>query len=221
MAYHILVVDDDKRLRELLSKYLEGEGFVVSTSKDAESARRKIQNDKPDLVVLDVMMPGESGIVLSEKIKETSTLPILMLTAMGETEDRIKGLESGADDYLVKPFEPRELCLRIEKLLERKKQNHKIVRFGDYIFNIENGDLRRGEKIIKLTSASLTLLTIFAEKINKPIMREELSKKLNNISERSVDVQITRLRKQIEEDPKDPVYLQTDRGKGYILRSRN
>ena len=219
MTNHILVVDDDERLRKLLKKYLVGEGFCVSTAENAAKAREFLEKETPDLIVLDVMMPGETGIELTASLRENISTPILLLTAMGEVENRIAGLESGANDYLAKPFEPRELLLRIKNIL--KTTTNKTVEFGNYTFNIEAGDLRKNGEIMNLSSTELTMLTIFANSINKPVTREYLSKKLNNISERSVDVQITRLRKRIEDDPSEPIYLQTARGKGYILRSRS
>lgn len=220
---HILIVDDDKRLRELLEKFLVGEGFKISTAANASEARDIVEKQGDDLalLVVDVMMPGESGFDLTAGLKHVIETPVLMLTAMGEVEDRIKGLESGADDYLCKPFDPRELLLRIENLLKRsKKPGSKKVSFDNYQFNLETGDLSKDGNYIKLTSAELKLLTIFASNINKSVSRETLSAELNGISERSVDVQVTRLRKKIEKDPKNPEFLITSRSHGYMLRMR-
>ncbi len=223
---NILVIDDDTRLRELLAMYLSGEGYSVVTAQHAEEARLKLAESKFDILVMDIMMPGEDGMKLTKSLRETTTIPILMLTAMGEPDDRIKGLESGADDYLTKPFEPRELCLRIENILKRqpdaleKPKADQIVSFGDFRFNLKTGDLYKGSEFVNLTSGELKLLNIFAENIDNPVSREDLSNIFNGISERSVDVQVNRLRKKIEKDPKKPFILQTDRGSGYVLRSR-
>lgn len=218
---NILVIDDDTRLRELLTQYLSGEGYTVTPAKHAEDAREILSDREFDLLVMDVMMPGEDGLKLTKSLRKTTSVPILMLTAMTEPEDRIEGLESGADDYLTKPFEPRELCLRIEKILNRKTVSGSgKVKFGDYEFNLKTGDLQKSGKFINITSNELKLLNIFAENIDKSVSRDRLSQLFNGISERSVDVQVNRLRKKIEEDPKKPFYLQTARGAGYVLRSR-
>ncbi len=221
---HILVVDDDDRLRGLIKKYLEGEGFSVSVAMNSAEATDLLEKRQFDIIVLDVMMPDETGIEFTKRLKiNGNMIPILLLTALGEAENRIEGLESGADDYLTKPFEPRELCLRIENLLKRSgaiipvEKNSKI-NFGDFIFNIENGELTKNGEYIQLTSTELNLLTIFINSANEPIARDELSKQLNGISERSVDVQVTRLRKKIEDNPKEPRFIQSDWGKGYVLR---
>jgi len=220
MKANILVVDDDERLRTLLKKYLEGEGFAVLTAAGADEARKIIAEKKPDIMIVDVMMPEESGIDMVKNFGKEIEIPVLMLTALGEAEDRIKGLENGADDYLTKPFEPRELSLRLKKLLGRHLKTKKSanVKFGNYNFNPENGELSKNGKLIRLTSTELELLTIFSLNANKSVSREKLSSSLNNISERSIDVQVTRLRRKIEDDPKAPLHLQTARGKGYILR---
>lgn len=223
----ILVTDDDQRLRELLGQYLSQNGYTVVMAENAKEAREKLQNDSPfDLMVLDVMMPGETGVELVRSLRESfNSIPVLMLSAMGESEDRILGLEQGADDYLSKPFEPRELILRIESLLKRasapSSSGPRIVKFGPFIFNPKNGDLRKNDEFISLSSSELRLLAVFTDKLDEPISREELSSIFNNISERSVDVQVTRLRKKIEDDPKKPKYLETAWGAGYILRSRS
>lgn len=216
---NILVVDDDTRLRELLTEFLAAEGYLVDAAEDAATARQMLEQKQFDLMVVDVMMPGETGIEFTQSIRQQQTIPVLMLTAMGEAADRIKGLESGADDYLVKPFEPRELLLRIENILRRSKpQAGQGIQFGEFRFNTNTGELKRNDEAIFLTSTEIKLLEIFCQQIGKPITREELSKQLNNISERSVDVQITRLRKKLETDPKQPKYLQSVWGQGYVLR---
>jgi len=217
---HILVIDDDRRLRELLGKFLRNEGYDVETAEDAAAAKEKIKAGNFDILVMDRMMPGQDGVSLSREIRETSAVPILMLTAMGETKDRIDGLESGIDDYLVKPFEPRELVLRIENILRRTSKKTDAVRFGDFVFHMERGDLYKAEEFIALTSTELKMLEIFVRNLDKPVRRDELSKLLNGISERSIDVSVTRLRRKIEDNPKKPYYLQTAWGSGYVLRSR-
>lgn len=216
---NILVVDDDTGLRELLTEFLAAEGYSVDAAEDAATARQKLDEQHYDLLVVDVMMPNETGVEFTTSLRLQQNIPVLMLTAMGEAADRIKGLESGADDYLVKPFEPRELCLRIENILRRNKPiTGQGITFGDFRFNSTSGELVRAGQAIFLTSTEIKLLEIFCNQIGKPITREELSKQLNNISERSVDVQITRLRKKLETDPKQPKYLQSVWGQGYVLR---
>ncbi|MEE9543967.1 MAG: response regulator [Rhodospirillales bacterium] len=217
---HILVVDDDGRLRELLRKYLSENGFFVVTASDAADARGKLKNLAFDLIVLDLMMPGETGLDFTKSLRETSTMPILMLTAMGEPGDRIKGLEKGADDYLAKPFEPRELVLRIHSILRRLPRRPEIpseVRLGRVTFDLARDELRRDGVPVRLTDVEAALLRKLAEKPGSILSRGELS--LNTgAGGRAVDVQVTRLRRKIEPDPKLPRYLQTVRGKGYVLR---
>lgn len=226
---HVLVVDDDRRLRDLLQRYLAENGFRVTTAGDAALARAKLASLAFDLIVLDVMMPGESGLDLTANLRKDSRVPILLLTAMGEAEDRIRGLERGADDYLPKPFEPRELLLRIKTILARvrepapKPTPPKLLRLGDYIFMPARDELRRGAIVVRLTSGEAALLRALAEKPGEPLSREELSRRAGSDSEdagatRAVDVQVTRLRRKIEPDPKEPRYLQTVRGQGYVLR---
>ena len=218
----ILVVDDDKRLRELLAEFLTAEGYAVEAAENASIAREKLAEKQYDLLIVDVMMPGEGGVELTQSIRREKAIPILMLTAMGEVADRIKGLESGADDYLVKPFEPRELLLRIENILRRSKPLEQAETvFGEFQFSAASGELRKGAEAIFLTSTEIKLLEILCEQIGKPISREDLSKRLNGISERSVDVQITRLRKKLEADPRQPKYLQSVWGQGYVLRPKS
>lgn len=222
----VLIVDDDRKIRDLLQKYLETEGLQAQTAENAEIAYSKIKQEKFDALIVDVMMPGENGMNFTTRLKKEMDIPILMLTAKGEVEDRIAGLESGADDYLQKPFEPKELYLRVVKLAERaakakdisQKEDKKIVKFGDFEFNLQNSFLTKtGERIV-LSSSETELLNLFCSNINISIERAELARKFNGISERSVDVQITRLRKKIEIDPKNPLFLQTSRGKGYVFR---
>ena len=218
---HLLVVDDDARLRELLRRYLSDSGFRVTTAADASEARSNLASFAFDLVVLDVMMPGESGLVLTRELRREDQVPVLLLTAMGEPEDRVNGLEQGADDYLSKPFEPRELVLRIRNLLQRRPRADladRDLRFGGYRFDAVRGALYRGGDLVHLTAAEAGLLTILAQKVGQPVSREELSVSLSgNI--RNVDVQMTRLRRKIERDPRFPRYLQTVRGTGYTLRA--
>jgi len=231
---HVLVVDDDRRLRDLLQRYLSENGFRVTTAGDAALARAKLASLAFDLIVLDVMMPGESGLDLTASLRAASMpkhsrVPILLLTAMGEAEDRIRGLERGADDYLPKPFEPRELVLRIKTILARVREPApqptapKLLRLGDYVFMPARDELRRGAIVVRLTTGEAALLRALAEKPGEPVSREELSRRAGNDGEdagatRAVDVQVTRLRRKIEPDPKEPRYLQTVRGQGYVLR---
>ncbi|MBX7145867.1 MAG: response regulator [Alphaproteobacteria bacterium] len=225
---HILVVDDDTRLRELLQKYLFSQGFHVSTAENTVLARQQIENLSFDLIVLDIMMPGEDGLSLARFIRQKSTVPILMLTAMGEAEDRINGLEHGADDYLTKPFDPRELVLRIRTILRRISLNEnsvadiaKVVRIGNMIYETKKRILRNGDNEIRLTKVELDLLDILVNHMGQPVSRELLCQQSSEeaATTRAVDVQITRLRRKIEKDPRYPRYLQTVRGRGYLLQS--
>lgn len=219
-APHILVVDDDDRIRSLLKRYLTENGLRVSTAKDAADARELMGGVDFDLLILDVMMPGMSGFDLTEKIRAASNVPILLLTARGLPEDRIEGLERGADDYLSKPFEPRELLLRIGALLRRSRpiaRDRKILTFGETTFEPGRGELRRGGDLIKLTAGELALLRVLAAKPGEAISRLALAEQTSTPMERSIDVQITRIRKKIEYDPRTPIYLQTARGVGYML----
>jgi two-component system phosphate regulon response regulator OmpR len=224
-APHILVVDDDNRLRELLRKYLAEHGFRVTTAADAQEARQRLQSLDFDLMVLDVMMPGESGLDLTASLRKEKPLPILLLTAMAESANRIAGLERGADDYLTKPFEPRELVLRIHSILRRVNEPPQApavqveeVRFGSHSFNLARGELVSGAKRVKLTEAEIGLLRALAGNPGATLSREDLARLTgpgNNA--RTIDVQVTRLRRKIEPDPKFPRYLQTVRGRGYRL----
>lgn len=221
-AAHILVVDDDARLRDLLAKFLQEHGFLVTAAKDAQDARSRLKGLSFDIIVLDLMMPGESGLEFAADLRGKSDIPILMLTAMGEPEDRVSGLEQGADDYLVKPFEPRELLLRINNILKRSPATDGIpaqVNLGDSIFDIEREELSRDGQRVHLTDIEATLLKVLAERPGVVLSRDELSEFTGTQGGgRAVDVQVTRLRRKIEEDVKLPRYLQTVRGKGYVLR---
>tara|TARA_R110000824_G_scaffold390760_8_gene587758 strand:- start:13180 stop:13896 length:717 start_codon:yes stop_codon:yes gene_type:complete len=217
-AAHILVVDDDRRIRELIRRYLTENGYRITTAENAAEARAKLASISFDLLVVDVMMPGESGLELTSSLRRESAVPILMLTARTETDDRIDGLERGADDYLGKPFEPRELLLRIATILRRAKvQNEREegISLGDIRFNMARGELRRGAEVIRLTTREVQLMRIFATHAGQALSRLDLCD--NEAAERSIDVQINRLRRKIEIDPRNPLYLQTVRGEGYIL----
>ncbi|NWH07779.1 MAG: response regulator [Alphaproteobacteria bacterium] len=219
-ARHILIVDDDTRIRSLLQKYLSENGYRVTAAGDAADARARLSGLSFDLIILDVMMPGEDGIALTRSLRETSDVPVLLLTARGEAKDRIAGLESGADDYLPKPFEPRELLLRIGTILRRAKVPGPPpveVAMGKCRFNIERGELTRAGASVRLTSAEVALLRILAAEPGKAFSRMDLSARTSAGLERSIDVQVTRLRRKIEEDPRTPIYLQTVRGIGYML----
>ena len=224
---HILVVDDDDRLRDLLQKYLSENGFRVTAAENAQVARAKMASISFDLLVLDLMMPGEHGLDFASSIRKgaliTKDVPILMLTAMGETDDRITGLETGADDYMAKPFEPRELLLRIFSVLKRVPADIEPVPkeavLGDLRFDLTRMELKQGEVSIALTSGEENLLRILAETPGRIFSRGELSARLAlDGGERAIDVQVNRLRRKMEQDPKSPRYLQTVRGHGYILR---
>lgn len=219
-APHILVIDDDTRLRELLQEYLADSGFRVTTASDAGDARSKLRGLAFDLIVLDVMMPGENGLELTQSLRLDSDVPILLLTAMGETEDRIAGLERGADDYLVKPFEPRELVLRMSTILRRvpAPEAKGDVRFGEFSFDIAREELRHEDRPIRLTGVEKSLLRVLAENAGVVVSREDLVEQSRiDGNARTVDVQVTRLRRKIETNPSMPRYLQTVRGEGYVL----
>ena len=224
---HILVVEDDPRLRERLARYLTGEGFRVTSAGDSAEARTQLRVINPDLMVLDVMMPGENGLDLTQALRQEGreTLPILLLTARGAPEDRIAGFEAGADDYLGKPFEPRELVLRIRALLRRAppaavETPVGPVRIGDAEFDVERGELRDASGPIRLTGGEAALLTALARKCNEVLSREEIAEALgmDDSGERAIDVQVVRLRRKIEVDPREPRFLHTVRGRGYILK---
>lgn len=225
---HILVVDDDTRLRELLRKFLMDNGFRVSVAADTSHADRHLSGLYFDLIVLDRMMPGEEGLSFATRLRGTSNVPILMLTAMGEVDDRIDGLEVGVDDYLSKPFEPRELLLRIRTILRRAPpeaepdaagQPARDIQLGDFQFLIEREELRGPNGPIRLTTAEAGMLRVLAESAGQILSREDLSRRCDiGGGARTVDVQVTRLRRKFESDPRAPRYLQTVRGRGYILR---
>lgn len=223
---HLLVVDDDKRLRELLSKYLQEHHFLVTTAENSSQALQKLEHEPIDLIVLDIMMPGDSGLEFTKQLRKNlnhskHNVPILMLTALGETEDRIIGLELGVDDYLGKPFEPKELLLRIERILARNGHSLKIeeeLRFGPKTFDPKSNTLKDINYLIHLTSAELDLMQIFAANPGMTLSRDDLAERCGvSLSPRTIDVQITRLRKKLELDPKKPHYLRTVRHKGYAL----
>jgi two-component system phosphate regulon response regulator OmpR len=222
---HILVVDDDARLRALLSRYLAGEGFRVTTAETAAEARDKLRFMHPDMMVLDVMMPGENGLTLTESLREqNSEMPVLLLTARAAPEDRIAGFEAGADDYLGKPFEPRELVLRIRALLRRAPASVEVpkgpVRLGELWFDAERGELNGPGGVVHLTGGEAALLTALACKPNAVLTREDIAAALgmDDSGERAIDVQVTRLRRKIEADPREPRFLHTARGRGYMLK---
>jgi two-component system phosphate regulon response regulator OmpR len=220
---HILVVDDDRRLRELLRRYLTENGFRVSTASDAAKARAQISALQFDLIVLDVMMPGENGLDLTMSLRhDNNSVPVLLLTAMGDAEDRIAGLETGADDYLPKPFEPRELLLRMRTILRRAPPSSALrteVAMGPLCFDLDRDELREGDALIRLTDAEVRLLRVLAENAGRAVSREELTHRSRiHGNARTIDVHIARLRRKIEANPKTPRYLRTLRGSGYILR---
>ncbi|MEI8393653.1 MAG: response regulator [Rhodospirillaceae bacterium] len=222
---HILVVDDDTRLRELLRKYLVDNGFLVATAKDAADARAQLAAMSFDLLVLDVMMPGENGLELTASLRRTGEIPILLLTARGEPDDRIAGLEAGADDYLAKPFEPRELLLRINSILRRvppppsPAESTRVLRLGRWSYHPDRDELRCGDDILRLTTAEAALMRVLAAEPGVTLSREEVTERARiDGSARSVDVQVTRLRRKFEDDPRQPRYLHTVRGEGYVLR---
>ncbi|MCH2095958.1 MAG: response regulator [Rhodobacteraceae bacterium] len=224
---HLLIVDDDERIRGLLQKFLIRQGFLVSIARDAAHARRILSGLEFNLIVLDVMMPGEDGISLTRHIRETAPTPVLLLTAKSETEDRIKGLEAGADDYLAKPFEPKELLLRINAILRRMPEvedpdaKPKLLSLGPIRYDIARGEMWQGQDLVRLTATESQLMRIFSaqpgEALSRSKLVEELGRDRGQAQERAVDVQITRLRRKIETDPKQPRYLQTVRGAGYML----
>jgi|TARA_B110000908_G_scaffold89077_1_gene106070 two-component system phosphate regulon response regulator OmpR len=224
---HLLIVDDDERIRVLLQKFLMRNGFLITAARDAQHARRILTGLDFDMLILDVMMPGEDGLSLCRSIRETRQTPILLLTAKGETGNRIEGLEAGADDYLPKPFEPKELLLRINAILRRMPETPaedivpKILRLGPIRYDLERGEMWQGEDLVRLTATEMQLMKIFSAKPGEPISRnklvEDLGRDRGQAQERAVDVQITRLRRKIETNPKQPRYLQTVRGAGYML----
>jgi two-component system phosphate regulon response regulator OmpR len=220
-AAHLLLVDDDTRIRTLLRRFLSEHGFRITTAATAAEARRRLEGLSFDLLVVDVMMPGESGLELAAALRARSDVPILMLTARSDSSDRIAGLEAGADDYLVKPFEPRELLLRIRAILRRRTDTDTPppadIRFGPFIFDAARRELKRGDEAVRLTDREKEILSIFADKPNDTVPRAEIVGSDSGLGERTVDVQINRLRRKIEADPGNPLFLQTVRGIGYRL----
>ena len=218
--YHILIIDDDDRIRNLLEKYLVKNNFIVKSASNTTEAREMMQKYIFDLIIVDNMMPNESGIEFLSNIRQNNnSIPAIMLTALGEIENRIEGLSVGADDYLSKPFEPKELILRINNILKRvnRVNNNNVVNFGNFSFNLNKNELYENDVLIKLTDTEIKILNIFFINLNIVLNREDLCKMLNGIDERSIDVQITRLRKKIETDPKNPRFLKTIRHKGYVF----
>ena len=220
-AAHLLVIDDDTRIRDLLKRYLTEQGFRVTTAAEAAEARRKLAGLDFDLLIVDVMMPGESGLSLTRSLREIKDVPILILTALDEAQSRVDGLEAGADDYLPKPFNPRELVLRVNNILRRggPPPTPKIeqVVFGPYTFTIARRELKKGSDPVRLTDREREIMTLFAERAGETIPRHELVAGETEVGERTIDVQINRLRRKIEVDPGNPVWLQTVRGIGYRL----
>jgi len=217
---HVLVIDDDRRLRQLLQRYLMEQGFLVSTASSAADAEAKLQSLAFDVMVVDVMMPGEDGVSFTRRMRQKAGVPMLMLTAMNETADRIAGLESGADDYLAKPFEPRELVLRLKNLLRHADQPRPLARtvhFGPFAFDPERSELTREGEPVALTSREASLLAVLARHAGVTLSRLRLSQQTGS-AERTIDVQVTRLRRKIEDDARVPRHLQTVWGEGYVLR---
>ena len=225
--YHILIVDDDDRIRNLLKDYLSENNYIVSTAENADQAKERLQYIRFDIIILDVMMPGQNGYELTKDIKKQIKIPIILLTAKGEVENRIKGLELGADDYIGKPFEPKELLLRIKNILKRNSYINKVkpnsnLEFGPFFFNLDSLNLYKNGLSIHLTTSEQNLLKCFAKMPNKALSRDDLNKLLGgNMEDRSIDVAITRIRKKIEKDQRFPTYLQTIRGFGWKLNTFN
>jgi two-component system phosphate regulon response regulator OmpR len=222
-APHILVVDDDRRLRELLSRYLTDNGFRVSVAKDTQEARTALEVLQFDALIVDVMMPGENGFDFAKAVRGQSSVPLMMLTARSDADNRVRGLEIGVDDYLGKPFEPRELLLRLNNIIKRgltaspSSDPVESIRFGDYQFYLQRGELRKGEEGVRLTEREREILTLLARKPGQTVPREDFAAHEDISNERTVDVQINRLRRKIETDPANPLHLQTVRGIGYRL----
>ena len=217
--FHVLVVDDDDRIRELVKQYLEDNNFLVTSAKDALDAKKKLEILKFDILILDIMMPGESGLSLTKEIKKNNSTPIILLTAKGETQDRIKGLELGADDYLGKPFEAKELLLRIKNILYKiqKPILPNEIYIGNTMINLKKLEIKINNKIKKINPQEKKVLEKMLESPGKIFSRNDIGKIINILKERTIDVMITRLRQKIESNPKNPKYLQTIRGSGYVL----
>lgn len=223
-APHLLLVDDDRRIRALMSRYLTGQGYRVSTAENAADARGRLRGLAFDLIVLDVMMPGENGVDFAKSLRLESQIPILMLTAQSDAPARVRGLEAGADDYLSKPFEPKELSLRIASILRRAAAPStrapappQFVRFGAFTFELAQGELRQGETMIRLTDRERFMLRALARAPGEPVSREALAGEGGAVNERTIDVQMNRLRRKVEADSANPAFLQTARGAGYRL----
>jgi len=221
-AAHVLVVDDDRRIRELLSAYLRKNGYRVTIAASAQEARAYLGSLAFEIIVLDVMMPGENGFDFAASLRRTSQVPILMLTARSESDDRVRGLEIGVDDYLAKPHEPKELLLRIGSILRRTKPVASrpgvgVVRFGPFSFSLERGELRAHDEVVRLTERERDMLRLLCAHSGESVSREALTGSGAAANERTIDVQINRLRRKIESDPANPLYLQTARGAGYRL----
>ncbi|MEM9139326.1 MAG: response regulator [Pseudomonadota bacterium] len=226
-AAHILVIDDDQRIRDLLKRFLARNGYLVTVARDSAHATRLLGALAFDLMIVDVMMPGEDGLSFTRRVSGEVDAPVLLLTARGETSDRIEGLEAGADDYLPKPFEPRELLLRVAAILRRsapvmpEAEAPKALALGDKLYDLIRGELSQGDEAVRLTSTEQALMRVFSRQPNEPVSRMRLAEELGgtdgDVQERAVDVQITRLRRKLERDPKNPRYLQTVRGAGYML----
>ena len=216
---HILVVDDDDKIRNLVRQYLEENSFLVTTAKDATEAKNKMEIIKFDILILDIMMPGQSGLSLTKELKKNNPIPIILLTARGETQNRIEGLELGADDYLGKPFEPKELLLRIKNILDKtiKKVLPNEVYIGDALINLQKLNIKINKKIVKINPQEKKVLENMINSPGKIFSRNDIGKIINISKERTIDVMITRLRQKIETNPKNPKYLQTIRGEGYAL----
>ena len=217
---HILIVDDDDKIRDLLKQYLKNNNFFVSTAINASDAEEKLKIVKFDLAIIDIMMPGKDGLQLTKEIREKIDLPIILLTAKGEPEDRVRGLELGAEDYLPKPFEPKELLLRIKNVIKRIRKNKYVItsiKIGKASINMKKMEIQKEKKVIKINASEKILLENMIGSAGKIFSREEISKITNLTQERSIDVLVTRLRQKIEPDPKNPKYLQTVRGTGYVL----
>lgn len=217
---HILIIDDDEKIRDFLKQYLKNNNFFVSTAINASDAEEKLKIIKFDLAIIDIMMPGKDGLQLTKEIREKIDLPIILLTAKGEPEDRVRGLELGAEDYLPKPFEPKELLLRIKNVIKRIRKNKYVItsiKIGKASINMKKMEIQKEKKVIKINASEKILLENMIGSAGKIFSREEISKITNLTQERSIDVLVTRLRQKIEPDPKNPKYLQTVRGTGYVL----
>ena len=225
MQAHVLLVDDDERIRDLLRAFLQRNGYLVTAARDADHARKILSGLDFDIVILDVMMPGEDGITFCQSLRETSSVPVLLLTAKSETSDRISGLEAGADDYLPKPFEPKELLLRLKAILRRAPSSPEAqptaLQLGPLRYDLERGELWAGSEAVRLTATEQALMRVLSTSPHEPVSRGDLIERLGrgqeDTGERAIDVQITRLRRKLERDPKQPRYLQTVRGEGYML----